>query len=130
MVKFLLGLLLLVSFVSAIGTRGVVTGPQSPVVAQGVAQAAGWYDWKLVTMSGQGDDLVIATAYGANMAMVGVINISGSAAFIVIKTVNTPGSTIRIPLAAGEKLWPMPEVRTIVKTGTSDSLVIGLQQNY
>lgn len=130
MVKLLVSLLVVVSVVWAIGTRGICTGPASPVIAQSVAQSGGWYDWVQVTMSAEGADLNVRTAYGVNTAMVGVANISGTAGFIIVKTVNTPGTAIRIPLAAGEKLWPLPEILTIVKTGTSDSLVICIQKNY
>ena len=131
MFKFLLIALLLVSVAAPIGTRGVVTGPASPVEAQGVAYASGWYDWKPIKMSTNGGDLNVHTTYGAMYEVVGVINQNpSSAATIIVKTKISPTVSVAIPLSSGEKLWPLPEITSVVQTGTSDSLILCIQRIY
>ena len=121
-------LLLAVAVLAQTSTsRGVATGPSSPGVAFSNAMVAGWFDAKPLKISAESGDVVVATKY-PHMVLFGFINQDPTnSATLKVKTSNGNDTAFVIPLSGGEKLWPLPEIKTIVKTGTSDSLIVLFQ---
>lgn len=95
--------------------------------AQNIASMADWDDVRELDISGEDDDVVIATAY-PNMVCKGFKNLSSSsAATVIFTTKSNPDVNVTFPLEAGEFSGKLPIIEKIIQTGTSDDLLLYFQ---
>jgi hypothetical protein len=108
------------------GKVGTDTGENEVVAIQRMSSL---YDMQLLNISGETDDVAIATRY-PGMILVNIVNQSASdPATVIVKTAATPGTELSLKIGQ-YKCYPikLPEIATIVKTGTSDTLVLCFQK--
>jgi hypothetical protein len=108
------------------GKIGTATGENEVVAIQRMSSL---YDMRALDISGQADDVTIATTY-PGMILVNIVNQSASdPATVIVKTAATPGTALTLKIGQ-YKCYPikLPEIATIVKTGTSDTLVLCFQK--
>jgi arginine/ornithine N-succinyltransferase beta subunit len=101
--------------------RGVLTNGYG--IKKSIAMSAGWYDWKALTISGESTDVTVLTKY-SGLALNGIMNNTANLATVIVKTSATPGTALTLYIPAYSAMYPVPEIATIVKSGSSDGLVL------
>jgi hypothetical protein len=86
-----------------------------------------WYDWTELDISGESTNVTVSTKY-PTLALRGVYNNNATAATMIIKTVVAPTVSISLVIPAYTALYPLPPIATIVKSGSSDNLILMFQK--
>ena len=119
----LLSVLFMFTASIVVGQEGKISGglPDS----YQLASIADWYTCKQLDISGEAGNIVIKTKY-SGLVCKAFLNRSGST--VAVKVITTIGDTVHIPIAAYAQTSKQPPIKTIFKTGTSDSLTLYFQK--
>lgn len=91
------------------------------------ASMADWYTAKVLHISGESGNVVVATKYGSTYRLKDIYNNAGSTATVKFVCRNVSTDTVTMKIAEYGHSGKLPPILTIVQTGTSDSLVLFFQ---
>lgn len=93
-----------------------------------IASMADFYDMKELDISGEDGDVVIETKYGAGYELKDIHNAGSGTATVKCKTYRSQSTTVTIKIPTLLRSGRLPNIHTLVKSGSSDDLVLFLQK--
>jgi imidazole glycerol phosphate synthase subunit HisF len=91
---------------------------------------AGYYDmYPIAVSSSATEDIDLEVAIGSGVIGVDVMDTTGTAGNVLIKTVNNEyGDYVTVPVAASSRIGVLPRFQHIKKTGTVNSIIVFYQK--